>query len=80
MTDEDFRLLCFYTGQYVRRGVSRDRSAFVFRVLLDCLILETEGTVQLVPGVRGAIRFSLHYKPEGHAFDPQWGYWNFSFT
>jgi len=42
MTPEDFKLLCCYTGKYVDRGVSRDRIAFIFRVLLDCLTLEIE--------------------------------------
>jgi hypothetical protein len=53
MTTEAFRLLFCYTassGEYVRRGVSWGRIAFICRVLLDCLTLENEGTMQLVPG------------------------------
>ena len=74
-----FRLLCCYTVKHVHRGVSLDRIAFICRVLLDCLTLETEGTMQLVPGVRGAIRLT-RYKPEDSGFNPHCGYWDFSFT
>ena len=56
-----------------------DRIAFICRVLLDCLTLETEGTMQLVPGVRGAIRLT-RYKPEDSGFNPHCSYWDNSFT